>query len=506
MKTRILLVMLGILVSTAYSQTILTVSPSSGTQGQTLGVTISGQNTHFGQGTSTTSVWFQQGSSTVYSSSNTYTSGTQMTSQFYLPYSLPTGWYNTRVYNSLDGYLVKSSSFYLSAGASPPSLISVNPTQAIQGQTLSVTISGQNTHFGQGTSTTSIWFNQASTVIYPVSYTFPTTTQANCQFTFQNTHPTGYYTVNVNNSLDGLLTIPNGFQLLVNPNPPVITTINPNSAQQGQSLTVSISGNYTHFSQVTGTTSIWFRQGSGTLIFPDNLSIVNDQALNVHFNFLYAHPVGLYDVYVADPTDGQLIMNNGFNLIAGPNPPVVDSISNDTLLAGDPAFLHIEGINTHFLSGAGLYFYFTSAKSMFGGSISAILSETQMNIIASPPLSASLGWYNLIIINNKDGQVIYPHAIYLSSTYIGVKKISPDPEMRLFPNPGKGLFYLSTTTNPSEIERLAIYDFSGRLMRLMSPVFNGNVIPIDLGDMPGGVYFLRVETYSGQFILKLILY
>ena len=65
------------------------------------------------------------------------------------------------------------------------------------------------------------------------------------QFTISNSTPLGYWDVNVFNALDGHLVKTDGFLVKTNPNAPMIVMADPDSAKQGDNLSVTISGQNT---------------------------------------------------------------------------------------------------------------------------------------------------------------------------------------------------------------------------------------------------------------------
>jgi PKD repeat protein len=193
------------------------------------------------------------------------------------------------------------------------SISNVNPASGNLGQTLSVSISGQSTSFGQGTSTTNVWFSQgSSTLVYPNSVTITNSGLLIAGFIFPNTIPSGSYDVNVLNSIDGQMIVPIGFLLNPNPNPPVIVSVAPSSAITGQTLTVTVTGQYTNFSQGTSTANVWFNQGTSTLIYPNNVTVLSDTAISANFTIPTNAISGSYDVSTSDDIDGQLVLSGGF--------------------------------------------------------------------------------------------------------------------------------------------------------------------------------------------------
>ncbi|MHC4189708.1 MAG: hypothetical protein ACYSUB_08595, partial [Planctomycetota bacterium] len=67
------------------AQTITSINPDNAQQGDSLAVTITGQNTNFLQGSGTIDVWFSQGSSTISASSYSALSDTSLYADFDIP-------------------------------------------------------------------------------------------------------------------------------------------------------------------------------------------------------------------------------------------------------------------------------------------------------------------------------------------------------------------------------------------------------------------------------------
>jgi hypothetical protein len=119
---------------TVQGPTITSVVPDSAAQGQTLAVTITGQNTNFRvtQGSVTydaNHVWFSQGSSTINTSSVSVSSATGLTANFTIPNSAPTGLWNVNVEQPLSmGIVTLNNGFTVNVGGSPiptPRILSV---------------------------------------------------------------------------------------------------------------------------------------------------------------------------------------------------------------------------------------------------------------------------------------------------------------------------------------------------------------------------------------------
>ena len=137
----------GFLVTAAATPTIVSVNPATGQQGQQgLSLAITGQNTHFVQGTTVAS--FGPGIGVASLTVNSATSATavlNIDAAAALGARTVTMTTGTEVATLTNGFLV--------AAVGAATLTQVNPNAGLVGQqNLSVVITGQNTHFVQGSS------------------------------------------------------------------------------------------------------------------------------------------------------------------------------------------------------------------------------------------------------------------------------------------------------------------------------------------------------------------
>lgn len=237
---RILFCLFGIVFhNMLFAQTIQSVVPGSTPEGSSLMVTLTGQNTTFGQGTTTTQVWFNQGSTTLVPVAVTINSSTNLMAQLDVPYGTPLGLYQTNVQNSVNGLINLPLSFEVTAGANPPFLISVNPDSTLAGTTLPVNISGQNTHFAQGTGT--VLFHQGSNTLITLSTNAINLTNLGALIDVPVNANPGYYDLTVTNGLDGTMELP--FALFVGGGPCLsYDALILNNGCPGEQSTIQLSG------------------------------------------------------------------------------------------------------------------------------------------------------------------------------------------------------------------------------------------------------------------------
>ena len=99
-----------------------------------------------------------------------------------------------------------------------PEILTLNPNQASQGESLTIALSGQSTNFTQGSQT--VWFQQASqTIISGTNIIVYGLTQLDFNVSIPINAPTGFYDVKAYNNTDGTITKPGGFEVLTAPSP-----------------------------------------------------------------------------------------------------------------------------------------------------------------------------------------------------------------------------------------------------------------------------------------------
>ena len=202
-----------------------------------------------------------------------------------------------------------------------PTLSTVSPSQAIQGQALSVTITGTNL-FG----VTAVGFGSGITVN---SFTVDNSTQITASITVSGSATVGARDVSVTNAA-GTATLTSGFT--VNQAPPAIASVNPSQGIQGQTENVTITGNY-----FTGATLVSF--GPGITI--NSFTVDNDTQITVSITIDGAATAGYRDVSVTTP-DGSDTEVNGF-LVVGI--PTISSVSPSQAVQGQALSVTITGTN-----------------------------------------------------------------------------------------------------------------------------------------------------------------
>ena len=194
------------------------------------------------------------------------------------------------------------SLFTITAG--PAAISSLTPASGTQGQSnLSIAIVGSATHFASGQTSAS--FGGGITVS---TLMLTDATHATATISIPAGTTPGQYNVTLTTGGESA-TIANGFTVLAGAL--VITSVNPSSGIQGQTLTgVAIVGNFTHFAQ--GTSQLNF--GSG--ITASNISVTDATHLTASLAIGPTTPTGGHTV-TANTGQEAASLTGGFTVNAG---------------------------------------------------------------------------------------------------------------------------------------------------------------------------------------------
>ena len=156
---------------------------------------------------------------------------------------------------------------------------------------------------------------------------------------------------------------------------PTVISVNPNSGQRGQTLTVVITG--TNF---IGATSVEFTDNITTITGP--FTVLGPTQISVTLNIPADASLGAYDVLVTTP-EGQGVGTGRFTVTSAANAPTVTSVNPDSGRCGDTLTVSVTGTG------------FTGATIVsFGPGITVtftVVSPTQINAIISIEPNATLG-------------------------------------------------------------------------------------------------------------------
>lgn len=323
------------------------ISPNSAVPGQTLDVTITGTDTHFADASSN-NVHFliSQGSGTINVNSVTPVNNTTLTVNITVSPDTYTGSYGVSVSNNLDLSMSLYEVFNIT-GLTPAQITSIYPNQAAAGQTINMLVSAANSSFTQTTNAIDIGFG-TGVGINSVDVFNDSLLLANV--TVPSNASPGYKLVKVINSVNGTMTKSNG--MLVTGTTVVsggqFFSISPNTASAGQTLSVTITGTNTLFTQAS-TTSLYVGLESSnpniSILWASGISVLNDQTITGSIVVPADFPTSDLHVLLTTTNAPQMKIYNGFH-IDGADPLfafVVPTQESDEGACDGSAEIHVSG-------------------------------------------------------------------------------------------------------------------------------------------------------------------
>jgi hypothetical protein len=479
MKRLIASFILAFLPIVTFSQSLVSVSPNNGNAGETLNVTITGNNTHFDQGSGTTvDFGFNQGSSTMVVNSINATSSTSLIANITIPSNTYTGSYNVYIYNNVDGYIAYNG--FQVNGITPPTLVSVSPNSGNAGETLDVTITGNNTHFDQGSGTlVDFGFNQASGTIIVNSINVTSSTSLIANISIPQNANIGIYDVSIFNNVDGVLTLSNVFQVVdyLNLSGYIISN---NTSQDGicdGSATSIISG---------GTAPYTYLYSNGS---------INNTVSNLC--------QGYYSVTVTDAVGDTLSIPF---VIASPNTVFTNSTYSDSTIVDSVYTAAISNcvINYSAIDSVYISNYSILPNDFINVTWNVVSGNSTATITEVYEIDSISGVYTLVLQlycpNKSIGQFLKAYdQIYVDKSLSGIGKIEDDI-ISIYPNPFENNLTISLEND--QATEVVLTDITGKV--ILNQKFNESLIVLDLGDLSSGQYFVTIKNKTYLTTRKVI--
>ncbi|MFT6715518.1 MAG: hypothetical protein ACJA0Q_000145 [Saprospiraceae bacterium] len=462
---------------------ILGVSPSNATVNETLQVTITGDNTHFTQGSaSSVKFSFDQASTTSINSYNAV-NDSLLYVNITVPPNVKTGSYSVNITNPRDGSVTYYSALYITGFN--PKITAVSPDTLTAGTTLSVSITGSETHFNQGsTSSLSLYLGQSGNAI--TSYTTINDSLITANVQIPTNTKTGKYNLTISNNIDGYLTYSN--QVYVIGANPQIVSITPDTLKAGTTLNVTISGSETRFTQGSSSTvSLYFSQASATV---NSTSIVNDSTISVNITVDPSSISETGALVISNSIDGSLYSNIYIQQIGA---VVGTSTTPSSSLAGNTITVVISDPDATFTQ-------INPCCVLFGGGIITnnftILNDSTISVNITIPIEVGDGNYDVIVYGEDFQKSFRVASAFKVGTTTEVSTINSTTTL-VYPNPAD-----SWITVESKNSTVMIFDLKGQLK--LSNNSKSDIKNIDVSSFTSGVYFIKVISENSSKDIKLI--
>src|SRR6266850_2190184 len=449
---------------------ITSLVPSSGPQGQIISITITGQNTHFVQGT--TQVGLGLG---IILTNVSVSSATSLTALASIAASADLG---TRTLTVTTGSEALSLNNAFTVTAGTPVLQTVNPNTGQQGQqNLNVNLTGQFTHFIQGTRTAS--YGAGITV---ATLTVNSATAASAVLNIDPNAATGTRNVTLTTGAE-VVTLNNGFA--VTSGTPVLQTVDPNTGQQGQqNLSVNLAGQFTHF--VQGTTTANF--GAGITVA--SLTVNSATAASAVLNIDPTAATGTRNVTLT--TGAEVVtLNNGFTVTVGTL--VLQTVNPNTGQQGQQNLsVNLTGQFTHFVQG--------TTTASFGAGITVasltVNSSTKATAVLNIDLAASTGTRGVTLITGAELVTLNTGFTVTAGVPLPVLQ-PPAVDKSVTTDLGTATEFLYTGSNPVQTGVAA-----GTISKTRAAVIRGKVMTRDGPVLPGVMITILNHPEFGQTLSR----
>jgi hypothetical protein len=269
----------------------------------------------------------------------------------------------------------------------------------------------------------------------------------------------------------------------------MITSVSPNTAMPGQTLTVAITGQNTLFEQ--GTDNVNLSRNGSVSIYPSNVAFISPTVINATFYIPNYAALGFYDVNATG--NDAITLANGFEIV-----PI--SCSAMFSLVPDSAILH------H-------YFVYNNASGIPPLSYVWSWGDGTYDSIAYPTHTYSVAGNYTICLDITDSTGC--HSTYCDSSNIqksensivsldvvpgitGIDKNELSSQIMIYPNPASDQFTIECP--PKSV--VEIFTINGQSLQTI--LCKNKKTGIDVSNLPSGIYFIKVRTDKGMAVKKIM--
>ena len=406
------------------AQSLFPVDPDTVTQGDHVQITITGSGTHFTDITNINAVHFRQSNLRIFPDSLDIVNDSLIYGYYSINYTV-TGLWDLRVTTATDGQMNKTGALTVLVSPNKPKLTAIDPDTAMQGDQLYITVYGTNSQFTGSTSLQARILG-GTTMRIADSVIVINDTVLLTYFTLPFTIAARKYNFIVNNTVAGNLALDSSFTILVNPAAPKLLYIEPDSAYQGDIVSIKIYGQNTSFATGTNLTVTLFG-GTGLTLQPDSGEIINDTFLLMHFSIKLTTQIGFYAIRVNNSIDGLLSITDAFLVIANPDPPRLIGITPDSVYQGSSVMFEIYAHKTYFTMGNKPNVILVLQAMQLAADSAEVINDSLMHAWYSFSPTVFAGLYNIRLANGYDGTLTLNGAvrILISPSSPQISHISP---------------------------------------------------------------------------------
>ncbi len=490
------------IIAVPYTPQLVACSPDSAEFSQVLSLTITGSHTHFDVEDVGNEVFLVLNNYVLDAYDIAVQDSVTVIASFHPSFYMPDGYYDIKVENRLDGTMIIENALYYCKGNRFPGLVSVNPDHGKIGESLSVTVTGSNTFFSQGT--TILRLRRGYGVIMPESTTVNNDSVIVGLFNFVTGNDTGYYDVVVTEPGYGNISLDSSFYLWFNGQEPELLSVKPDSGYLGTSVELTIKGENTKFDNPDDISVILKEDWEE--LYGKDIVVLDSETIQAVFTFSYSNLTGMHDLIVKTPFTGELTLEKAFNLMEAQSNPEIVSVVPDTGYQGQTLTVSVTGKDIVFMPGTS-FLHLEKDETILYPQKNTVINDTVINGEFAFQKTDPTGDYDVVVDNGNSWPTLtLKNGFYLKLfNFIGDNK--EKSLLTVYPNPTKGVIYLKRNVKGDKtVFDIKIFDLKGAL--LTGTVFEGgkSALKLDLRKYPSGTYILQIESNgkkeSGKIVIE----
>lgn len=393
------------------------------------------------------------------------------------------------------------------AFAQTPSIVNITPNQGQRGQTLNLQITGSQTNFAQGSNIAVTVFNAATAI------------RSNSVAILSNTHLIANLTIPQNanyqlcdiavSGVNSPFVIKRSGFAVVNASGkiPKIKSFTPETATDGQTLNLTISGDGTLFTQASQVQASFFTQASNITV--NNVSVIDDTTIVSNITIGSNINTGYYPFYVDASQEGRLY-SPGLGLLVydGGSEPQIVAVNPKGAAIGQTLDLTITGVNVDFSQASGTFVpvFFNGATQLTGNNTTVLTPNTIKTTLVVQNDMNLAGSYGLLLQEFPLGSTFTLQNAFIIGVTVGVDNRKIAKINSIYPNPTRDELFIETE---HKIISFGLMNTTGQLVAVkpedLEEQPNGYRISTLKYGLPPGFYFIRIQTIEGYTYHKILI-
>ncbi len=384
------------------------------------------------------------------------------------------------------------------ANANAQYITNIAPNSAERGETLTITITGEDCHFNQTSNTVYLFGERQITASSSVAFGANT---LSATFDIPADAPFGYYELWIENDIAPLIISSPTFMVSTSSSGSILS-VNPDKVNSGKALDITITGSGTAFNQGTNTLGFFKKDEINPAFFinVNSLQVTSAISLLANITVPYFAYGEVYDVAVINSVKG--VATKAGALTIDKSTAALTSVVPNVGKMGQTLDVTITGIDCNFNQGSNTIKFFRESPftpelpKLAVNKVFAKASDTlEANI--SIPYDAVKTSYNIRVENSMTGMVLYKYNVFtVLDTLVGIKEINAQ-QYRIYPNPANN--YVNIESNNDDELTATLSDIHGKTFASEKLKPENGLAKFRFGETKPaqGIYLLKIESKDG---------